>query len=203
MVAGDLAPAFANLYPEVLDPVLSEEAFREIIAHVNRELVDAFDPWGWRNWVDAVLGVATLWAWEDLGLTGVRKKLRALEEWIERWNREVGAKEGVRIIELRRTAYMNVSEDTSNLSGFRRDAILTWYALQLDIQIPDPHIETDTRASRPATSDSTSAPAIGPVPPPQGHGDFGPYPIGQIPDPSALRSTGSQHLPPGVAVGGR
>ncbi|KAJ9661745.1 hypothetical protein H2201_006416 [Coniosporium apollinis] len=180
MVAGDLAPAFANLYPEVLDPVLSEEAFRQIIAHVNRELVDAFNPWGWRNWVDAVLGVATLWVWEDLGFTRVRGKLKALEEWIERWNREVGSKEGVRIIELRRTGYMN-----------------------LDIQIPDPHIGIDTGASRPATSDFTPAPTIGPVPPPQGHGDFGPYPIGHIPDPSTLRSTGNQHLPPGVAVGGR
>ncbi|KAL1642092.1 hypothetical protein SLS58_005681 [Diplodia intermedia] len=117
MIAGDLAPTFANLYPEVLDPLISEDQFREIIKKINTQLQMAFDPHTTRAWVDAVMGAATLWLWEDLGLTGVKKTLKELEEWMEEWNRTVGAKEGVKIIPLRRTGY-----------------------LTLDIQIPDPHI---------------------------------------------------------------
>ncbi|KAF2084668.1 hypothetical protein K490DRAFT_10758, partial [Saccharata proteae CBS 121410] len=121
MLQGDLAPTFANLYPEVLDPHMSEETFRAIIAKANDELVAAFSPWSPRAWADSLLGIATLWLWEDFGLTGVKKRLRDLEVWIEDWNRTVGEKEGVLIIPLRRTGY-----------------------LTLDIQIPDPHIEADT-----------------------------------------------------------
>ncbi|KAF2142989.1 uncharacterized protein K452DRAFT_195280, partial [Aplosporella prunicola CBS 121167] len=117
MVAGDLAPAFQNLYPEVLDPLVTEDAFRDIVKKINRELVAAFSPWTLRAWADAVVGAATLWMWEDAGFTGVKARLRALEDWIEDWNREVGTRDGVRIIPLRRTGY-----------------------LTLDIQIPDPHI---------------------------------------------------------------
>ncbi|KAL1626648.1 hypothetical protein SLS54_002811 [Diplodia seriata] len=117
MIAGDLAPTFANLYPEVLDPLITEDQFREIIKKINTQLQMAFDPHTTRAWVDAVMGAATLWLWEDLGLTGVKKTLKELEEWMEEWNRTEGAKEGVKIIPLRRTGY-----------------------LTLDIQIPDPHI---------------------------------------------------------------
>ncbi|KAH7051046.1 Golgin subfamily A member 7/ERF4 family-domain-containing protein [Macrophomina phaseolina] len=117
MIAGDLAPTFANLYPEVLDPLISEDQFRNIIKKINAELQAAFNPYSTRAWVDAVMGAATLWLWEDLGLTGVKKTLKALEDWIEEWNRTEGVKEGVKLIPLRRTGY-----------------------LTLDIQIPDPHI---------------------------------------------------------------
>lgn len=108
MVAGDLAPTFQNLYPEVLDPLISEEQFRDIIRRVNTQLQAAFDPYSGRAWVDALMGAATLWLWEDLGLTGVKKVLRELEEWVEEWNRIEGAKEGVKIIPLRRTGYLTV-----------------------------------------------------------------------------------------------
>lgn len=111
MVAGDLAPTFANLFPEVLDPYVSEEAFRTIVRKVNAELVAAFSPFTARAWVDAVMGVATGWLWDDLGLSGVKARLKALEQWIEDWNRGEGAKEGVQIIPLRRTGYMTVSLD--------------------------------------------------------------------------------------------
>ncbi|KAK7524099.1 Golgin subfamily A member 7/ERF4 family-domain-containing protein, partial [Phyllosticta citriasiana] len=133
MLVGDLAPTFANLYPEVLDPYISEDEFRDVIKKLNTELVAAFSPWSARAAFDAVMGVATLWLWEDLGLTGVKKRLRRLEEWMEEWNRLKGAKEGVRIIPLRRTGYMS-----------------------LDIQIPDPQIGLDSAASihstRPASA---------------------------------------------------
>lgn len=108
MTAGDLAPTFANLYPEILDPLVNEDDFRILIKKINDTLVDAFDPFTFRAWVDAVMGVATFWLWEDAGLTGVKKKLAGLETWIEEWNNTVGEKEAVKIIPLRRTGYLTV-----------------------------------------------------------------------------------------------
>jgi hypothetical protein len=110
MLAGDLAPTFSNVYPEVLDPVLPEEQFRSVIDKLNRELVAIFSPWRLHNWADVVLGALTLWLWDDLGLSAVKRQLAALEAWLEEWNEQTGAKEGVRIIPLRRTAYLTVSK---------------------------------------------------------------------------------------------
>lgn len=109
MMAGDLAPTFANLYPEILDPLVSEDDFRVLVKKINDTLIEAFDPFTFRAWVDTVMGVATLWLWEDVGMTGVKRKLADLEGWIESWNRDVGSKEGVRIVPLRRTGYLTVS----------------------------------------------------------------------------------------------
>lgn len=109
MVKGDLAPTFANLYPEILDPALTEEDFRKIVQRINDTLVEAFNPFSFRAWLDSVMGVATLWLWDDAGMTKVKKQLAELERWIEDWNREQGAKEGVMIIPLRRTGYLTVS----------------------------------------------------------------------------------------------
>jgi Golgin subfamily A member 7/ERF4 family len=117
MVRGDLAPTYSNLYPEILDPLLPELQFRTIIQKVNQTLVMAFDPFSPRNWIDGIMGVLTGWFWEDIGLGGVKKRLRDLEQWLADWNRDVGAAEGVKIVPLRRTAYMS-----------------------LDIQIPDPQV---------------------------------------------------------------
>lgn len=108
MIAGDLAPAFSNMYPEILDPLLPEGQFRQIVSKLNDELIDIFSPWRWRNWLDIMLAALTFWIWDDLGMTDVKQRLIALEEWLERWNREVGAKDGVTVIPLRRTAYMTV-----------------------------------------------------------------------------------------------
>ncbi|KAF2446417.1 hypothetical protein P171DRAFT_357496, partial [Karstenula rhodostoma CBS 690.94] len=129
MVKGDLAPTYANLYPEILDPLISEDDFRKIVQRINDSLVDAFDPFTFRAWLDAVMGVATFWLWDDAGLTNAKRKLAELDDWIETWNRNHGEGEGVRIIPLRRTGY-----------------------LTLDIQIPDPHLGPDNgTASRPNT----------------------------------------------------
>lgn len=124
MVAGDLAPTFSNTYPEILEPWVSEVDFRTLIKTVNERLEVAFAPYGWRAWMDAVLGVATGWIWEDLGFAGVKKGVKSVEDFIEEWNgqRRITLEkeedgEVVRVIPLRRTAY-----------------------LCLDIQIPDPHV---------------------------------------------------------------
>lgn len=108
MVKGDLAPTYANLYPEILDPLISEDDFRLLVKKVNDTLIDAFNPFTFRAWLDSVLGVATFWMWDDAGLTAVKRKLAELERWIEDWNHEVGVKEAVKIIPLRRTGYLTV-----------------------------------------------------------------------------------------------
>ena len=110
MLEGDQAPTFSNLYPEILDPYLPEDQFRIVIQHLNTELTHAFDPRGVRNLLDAVLGLMTFWFWDDIGATAVKQRLRRVETWLEQWNHDVGDKEGVRIIPLRRTAYMTVRD---------------------------------------------------------------------------------------------
>lgn len=124
MIEGDLAPTFSNLYPEILDPAgVSEQEFRGLIERVNNELIPAFSPWGFRNMLDAVLGLLTGWIWDDLGFTAVKSRLGKVERYLEQWNREMedrskdGPGSAPRIVPLRRTGYMN-----------------------LDIQVPDPEI---------------------------------------------------------------
>lgn len=123
MIAGDLAPTFSHTYPEVLDPWVSEPDFRSLIKGVNDGLIAAFSPYGWRAWVDAVLGIATGWLYEDLGFSRVKKGAREVELLIEEWNGhkrqglDKDEEDLVKAIPLRRTGY-----------------------LCLDIQIPDPHV---------------------------------------------------------------
>jgi len=64
MVKGDLAPTYCNLYPEILDPLLPEQEFRNIVQHINKTLVQAFDPYSTWNWIDGLLGLATGWLWK-------------------------------------------------------------------------------------------------------------------------------------------
>ena len=116
MIAGDLAPTFSNLYPEILDPAgLSEADFRALVERVNSELIPAFNPWEGRNMFDAVMGLLTGWVWDDIGLTGVKSRLRNVEQYLEEWNREMEGKSkdgpgrAPKVVSLRRTGYMNVS----------------------------------------------------------------------------------------------
>ncbi|KAJ5146019.1 uncharacterized protein N7515_000583 [Penicillium bovifimosum] len=117
MIKGDLAPTFSNLYPEILDPLLSEQEFRRVISTVNEGIIKAFDPFSLRNWFDGAMGLLTGWVWDDINAPATKHQLQKVEDWLENWNREVGDKEGVHIWSLRRTAYMS-----------------------LDIQIPDPKV---------------------------------------------------------------
>ncbi|PHH66114.1 hypothetical protein CDD81_177 [Ophiocordyceps australis] len=147
LLQGDLAPTFSNLYPEILDPAgMSEQEFRNIIDKLNSELVPIFSPWSMRNVLDGLLGLVTGWLWDDLGLTGIKARLKSLDKWITQWNTDkenaMAAEEGVvppKIIPLRQTAYMT-----------------------LDIQIPDPEI-----APVPSTAgaDESVADAAGPAEP--------------------------------------
>ncbi|PVI07625.1 hypothetical protein DM02DRAFT_648674 [Periconia macrospinosa] len=154
MIKGDLAPTFTNMYPEILDPIITEDQFRTIIQKVNTTLIDAFDPFSFRAWLDSLMGVATFWLWDDAGLTNVKRKLAELESWLETWNKQTGEQEGVKIIPLRRTGY-----------------------LTLDIQIPDPHLGPDTGTiSRAATHENPRSTSASHPPPPQQHNDL-PYPL--------------------------
>ncbi|MCJ1224013.1 hypothetical protein MMC12_000656 [Toensbergia leucococca] len=133
---GDLAPTFSNTYPEILSPWIPEADFRLLIRHVNAELMRVFGPWGWRNWADACMGVATGWVWEDVGAAKVKRGIRGVETWLEEWGARWG--EGVAVVPLRRTGY-----------------------LSLDIQIPDPQVgfvESDSAASRPPTTTTETKP---------------------------------------------
>lgn len=115
MIEGDLAPTFSNLYPEILDPAgVSEQDFRMVIERINSEMIPAFNPWAPRNILDATLGLLTGWVWDDCGFTGVKSRLRTVEQYLEDWNRDMErkSKEGPggapQIVSLRRTGYMNV-----------------------------------------------------------------------------------------------
>ncbi|KAI1275109.1 Golgin subfamily A member 7/ERF4 family-domain-containing protein [Xylaria sp. FL0933] len=122
LLAGDLAPTFSNMYPEILDPAgISEREFRRVIEKLNGALVPIFNPYSWRNILDGVLGMLTAWLWEDFGLTNVKTKLNELEAWIDKWNAEMekttGSEEGAvppKIISLRRTGYMSLDFQIAN-----------------------------------------------------------------------------------------
>ncbi|KAG6111430.1 hypothetical protein E4U31_004467 [Claviceps sp. LM219 group G6] len=147
LVAGDLAPTFSNLYPEILDPAgVSEQEFRRVVDKLNAELVPIFNPYGWRNMLDAALGLVTGWLWDDFGMTAAKGRMNALEAWMERWNGEMektmAEEEGVlapKLIPLRQTGYMS-----------------------LDIQIPDPEIAP--APSSVGAGDSRTALPLEPIP---------------------------------------
>lgn len=117
MACGDLAPQFSIVYPEILDPWVSEPDFRQLVMRVNEGLWAAFRPEGWGAWKDAVVGVLSGWVWEDLGgeRVGVKAGVRGVERWVEGWNerrREEGEGEQrglVRCVGLRRTGFLCVS----------------------------------------------------------------------------------------------
>lgn len=109
LIAGDLYPQFANLYPEILDPLVTDDEFRDLILHINAILLKAFSPYTFRAWADAILGVATGYFWDDLGFTGAKAGEKLLEGWIAMWNEE-RQKEGrqVKLIGPRTTGFMSL-----------------------------------------------------------------------------------------------
>ncbi|KXS99381.1 hypothetical protein AC578_9001 [Pseudocercospora eumusae] len=119
LIAGDLYPQYANLYPEILDPFITDEEFRTLIADINAILQSSFSPFTWRAWFDSILGVLTGYIYDDLGFTGAKRGVKELEAYVEDWN---GAHEvegrAVKMIQLRRTGFMS-----------------------LDFVIPDPQID--------------------------------------------------------------
>lgn len=71
-------------------------------------LQGVFDPFRPRHWVDAIMGVVTGWAWEDLGGSGVKGGVMGVEKWVQRWNERVGRGRGVECVSLRRTGFLCV-----------------------------------------------------------------------------------------------
>ncbi|KFY63630.1 hypothetical protein V496_03803, partial [Pseudogymnoascus sp. VKM F-4515 (FW-2607)] len=119
MIVGDLAPTFSATYPELLGEAgLGEAEFRRCVESINARLIEAFNPFGVRNLVDAVMGLCTGWFWDDAGLTYTKRCLAAVERAIEGFNRELemGSSQA-RFISLKKSAYMS-----------------------LDVQIPTPQI---------------------------------------------------------------
>lgn len=111
MIVGDLAPTFSATYPELLGEAgLGEAEFRRCVESINARLIEAFNPFGVRNLVDAVMGLCTGWFWDDLGLTYTKRCLAAVEKAIEGFNRELemGSSQA-RFISLKKSAYMSVS----------------------------------------------------------------------------------------------
>lgn len=119
LVAGDLYPALQNLYPEILIGYVSEDEFRSIIETSNKMLKEAFDPWTTSSWLDAALGVATGFLWDNTGMTATKRKVAHLEKWLDGWNHEA-QRQGKEV----------------SLIGPRKTGFLS-----LDIQIPDPLID--------------------------------------------------------------
>ena len=119
LVAGDLYPAIQNLYPEILIGYVSEDEFRSIVETTNTLLKDAFNPWTGNNWLDAILGIATGFFWDNTGMTAAKRKVTQMEKWFDEWNRNAQQQaKDARLIAPRRTGF-----------------------LSLDIQIPDPLLD--------------------------------------------------------------
>lgn len=107
--AGDLYPQYANLYPEILDPFVSDDDFRFLVSNINARVKTAFDPYSTRAWIDAMMGFVTGFVWDDLGLTGSKRGVKGLEAFVEQWNREQGKQgRGVVLIQPRRTGFMTL-----------------------------------------------------------------------------------------------
>lgn len=136
LMAGDLYPQFANLYPEILDPLVTDSEFRDLISGINNILMRAFSPYTARAWIDALLGVATGYIWDDLGLTGAKSAEKELERYMSRWNSE-REKEGreVKVVQARNTGFMN-----------------------LDFVVPDPGIDVAVRDEGGITEGGMTAP---------------------------------------------
>jgi len=123
LAAGDVYPALQNLYPEILVDYISEAEFRVIVETLNDMLKEAFTPWSASSLIDTGLSIITGFLWDNTGLTASKRRIGAIEKWVDEWNREAERQgQDARLIGLRMTGF-----------------------LSLDIQIPDPHIdETDT-----------------------------------------------------------
>jgi hypothetical protein len=103
---GDVYPTYANLYPEILDPAVTESDFRILIANLNAKIETAFNPFTFRALFDCLLGVFTGFIWDDFGMSGVKTGQKSLERFVDGWNAQK-VKEGrdVRLVQPRRTGF--------------------------------------------------------------------------------------------------
>ncbi|KAK7204362.1 Golgin subfamily A member 7/ERF4, partial [Myxozyma melibiosi] len=102
-------PTFVDAYPGFpLSLYMREGEFADLIAEVNYMLDLAFSPRAWGNVVDAVLGVASCWLSEVFYKSYHKRKILELEGFLEELNAEVYAPRGIRVISLRRSAFMSL-----------------------------------------------------------------------------------------------
>lgn len=106
MATSDTYPAYANLYPEILDPAVSESDFRFLISNINAKIEQAFNPFTFRAFFDSLLGVLTGFIWDDFGLSGSKTGQKSLERFVDNWNAQK-AKEGldVKLVQPRKTGF--------------------------------------------------------------------------------------------------
>lgn len=104
---GDTYPAYANLYPEILDPMVPESDFRFLISNINTRIEESFSAFTIRAFVDFVLGVLTGFLWDDTGFSGAKTGQKGLERFVDNWNAQK-AREGqdVKLVHPRRTGFM-------------------------------------------------------------------------------------------------
>ncbi|KAK4621929.1 hypothetical protein CLAFUW4_07073 [Fulvia fulva] len=109
LAAGDLYPQYANLYPEILDPLVVDSEFRSLVTSINTILQNALSPYTTRAWVDSILGVVTGYFWEDMGWTGAKKGGKELQRFLDGWNMDREREErDVRVVQLRKTGFMSL-----------------------------------------------------------------------------------------------
>jgi hypothetical protein len=106
LATGDLYPSYANLYPEILDPVVSESDFRFLISNLNTRVEAAFNAFTFRAFLDFFLGVLTGFIWDDLGISAAKTGQKSLEQFVDNWNAQK-AREGleVRLVQPRTTGF--------------------------------------------------------------------------------------------------
>lgn len=109
LVSGDLYPQYQNLYPDILDPLVSDSDFRFLLTNINTRLERIFTPWSFWAVFDAVMGVLTGFFWDDLGLTHAKRGIRELESFVDRWNADKERNHvDIRLVQLRRTGFINM-----------------------------------------------------------------------------------------------
>ncbi|KAI5854682.1 Golgin subfamily A member 7/ERF4 family-domain-containing protein [Tricharina praecox] len=124
MYSGDLSPAFSYVYPEILEPFVSEVRFREVIKRVNDELYEAHTPWSRANIMEGVVGMLTLWMYEDIVDTKAKRRIENVERYLERVNEELEKEGGAKFIPLRRTGFLKVIADSIPMPEYAIDDLV-------------------------------------------------------------------------------
>lgn len=106
LATSDTYPAYANLYPEILDPAVSESDFRFLISNINSQIEQAFNPFTLRALFDSMMGLFTGFIWDDFGLSGSKTGQKSLERFVDNWNAQK-AREGldVKLVQPRKTGF--------------------------------------------------------------------------------------------------
>ncbi|GAO50063.1 hypothetical protein G7K_4198-t1 [Saitoella complicata NRRL Y-17804] len=129
----DLAPQFSTRFSPLLSTFVEEAYWHDWICHINREVWLAnCVTWGTVLW--NIVDVASLWVWSSLVERPYKKRLRALEAWIEEENERVWRVAGAEVVSPRKTAYLHLDieilsmEDTATTSningtGFKVDTL--------------------------------------------------------------------------------